>query len=79
MLFTFFPVTINLMTGLKSVDSDMVAMFRTLGASRWQMFTKLYVRLALPYLFAGLKVAAVVSVIGAVIGEWSARHRASDG
>ena len=69
-LFTFFPVTINLMTGLKSVDSDMVDMFRTLGASRWQMFTKLYVRSALPYLFAGLKVAAVVSVIGAVIGEW---------
>ena len=69
-LFTFFPVTINLMTGLKSVDSDMVDMFRTMGASRWQMFTKLYVRSALPYLFAGLKVAAVVSVIGAVIGEW---------
>ena len=69
-LFTFFPVTINLMTGFKSVDSDMVAMFRTLGASRWQMFTKLYVRSALPFLFAGLKVAAVVSVIGAVIGEW---------
>ena len=69
-LFTFFPVTINLMTGFKSVDSDMVDMFRTLGASRWQMFTKLYVRSALPYLFAGLKVAAVVSVIGAVIGEW---------
>ncbi len=69
-LFTFFPVTINLMTGFKSVDSDMVDMFRTLGASRWQMFTKLYVRSALPYFFAGLKVAAVVSVIGAVIGEW---------
>lgn len=69
-LFTFFPVTINLMTGFKSVDSDMVDMFRTLGASRRQMFTKLYVRSALPYFFAGLKVAAVVSVIGAVIGEW---------
>ena len=69
-LFTFFPVTINLMTGFKSVDSDMVDMFRTLGASRWQMFTKLYVRAALPFMFAGLKVAAVVSVIGAVIGEW---------
>ena len=45
-------------------------MFRTLGASRTQMFTKLYLRTALPFLFAGLKVAAVVSVIGAVIGEW---------
>lgn len=69
-LFTFFPITINLMTGFRSVDSDMVAMFRTLGASRGQMFRKLYVRTALPFFFAGLKVAAVVSVIGAVIGEW---------
>ena len=69
-LFTFFPITIGLMTGLRSVDSDMVAMFRTLGASKWQMFTKLHLPSALPYLFAGLKVAAVVAVIGAVIGEW---------
>ena len=69
-LFTFFPITIGLMTGLRSVDADMIAMFRTLGASKWQMFTKLHLPSALPYLFAGLKVAAVVAVIGAVIGEW---------
>lgn len=69
-LFTIFPITISLATGFRSVDADMVAMFRTLGASRAQMFTKLYLPSALPYLFAGLKVAAVVSVIGAVIGEW---------
>ena len=69
-LFTIFPITISLMTGFKSVDSDMIAMFRTLGASRFQMFTKLFLPSALPHLFAGLKVAAVVSVIGAVIGEW---------
>ena len=69
-LFTFFPITIGLMTGLRSVDPDMVAMFRTLGASRLQRYTKLHLPSALPYLFAGLKVAAVVSVIGAVIGEW---------
>lgn len=69
-LFTIFPITISLMTGFKSVDSDMIAMFRTLGASRAQMFTKLFLPSALPHLFAGLKVAAVVSVIGAVIGEW---------
>ena len=69
-LFTIFPITISLSTGFRSVDADMVAMFRTLGASRTQMFTKLYLPSALPHLFAGLKVAAVVSVIGAVIGEW---------
>jgi ABC-type nitrate/sulfonate/bicarbonate transport system permease component len=69
-LFTFFPITIGLMTGLRSVDAEMIAMFRTLGATKWQMFVKLHLPSALPYLFAGLKVAAVVSVIGAVIGEW---------
>ncbi len=69
-LFTFFPITISLMTGFRSVDPDMVAMFRTLGASRSQLFTKLHLPSAMPYLFSGLKVAAVVSVIGAVIGEW---------
>ena len=69
-LFTIFPITISLMTGFRSVDPDMVAMFRTLGATRLQMFTKLFLPSALPHLFAGLKVAAVVSVIGAVIGEW---------
>ncbi len=69
-LFTFFPITIGLMTGLHSVDPDMISMFRTLGATKQQMFTKLHLPSALPYFFAGLKVAAVVSVIGAVIGEW---------
>ena len=48
----------------------MIDMFRTLGASRSQTFRKLMVPTALPNLFAGMKIAAVVSVIGAVIGEW---------
>jgi ABC-type nitrate/sulfonate/bicarbonate transport system permease component len=48
----------------------MVDMFRTLGASPWQTFRKLLIPSALPSFFAGMKVAAVVSVIGAVIGEW---------
>ena len=45
-------------------------MFRTLGASPWQIFYKLMLPTSLPNFFAGLKVGAVVSVIGAVIGEW---------
>jgi ABC-type nitrate/sulfonate/bicarbonate transport system permease component len=69
-LFTFFPIVISLVTGLRSVDQEMVDMFRTLGASPWQTFRKLMIPSALPNFFAGLKVAAVVSVIGAVIGEW---------
>jgi len=69
-LFTFFPIVISLVAGLRSVDQEMVDMFRTLGASPWQIFRKLMIPSALPNFFAGLKVAAVVSVIGAVIGEW---------
>jgi ABC-type nitrate/sulfonate/bicarbonate transport system permease component len=69
-LFTFFPVVISLVTGLRSVDSEMVDMLRTLGATPYQTFSKLMVPTALPNFFAGMKVAAVISVIGAVIGEW---------
>lgn len=69
-LFTFFPIVISLVSGLRSVDQEMVDMLRTLGASPRQTFTKLMIPSALPNFFAGLKVAAVVSVIGAVIGEW---------
>lgn len=69
-LFTFFPIVISLVSGLRSVDQEMVDMFRTLGASPWQTFRKLMIPSALPSFFSGLKVAAVFSVIGAVIGEW---------
>tara|TARA_B000000460_G_scaffold36238_1_gene22510 strand:- start:164 stop:589 length:426 start_codon:yes stop_codon:yes gene_type:complete len=69
-LFTFFPLVVSLVTGLRSVDSESVDMFRTLGATNAQIFRKLMIPTALPNFFAGMKVAAVVSVIGAVIGEW---------
>jgi len=69
-LFTFFPIVISLVSGLRSVDQEMVDMFRTMGASSWQTFKKLMIPSALPNFFAGLKVAAVFSVVGAVIGEW---------
>lgn len=69
-LISFFPITVNLVDGLRASDREMVDMFRTLGATKRQVFLKLQTPSALPYLFSGLKVAAVVSVIGAVIGEW---------
>lgn len=69
-LIAFFPIVVNMVDGLKSVDADMVSMMRTLGASRWQIFTKLQVPTSLPFLFSGTKIAIAVSVIGAVIGEW---------
>lgn len=69
-LISFFPICVNAVDGLKSVDPDMVRMMRTLGASRWQLFTKLQVPSALPRTFSGIKIGVAVSVIGAVIGEW---------
>ena len=69
-LISFFPISVNTVDGLRSVDPDMVNMMRTLGASRWQIFTKLQVPSALPQMFSGIKIGIAVSVIGAVIGEW---------
>jgi ABC-type nitrate/sulfonate/bicarbonate transport system permease component len=69
-LICFFPIVVNMVDGLKAVDPDMVNMMRTLGASKWQVFTKLQVPTSLPFLFSGTKIAVAVSVIGAVIGEW---------
>lgn len=69
-LISFFPVVVSLVDGLRSADVEMANMMRTLGASRLQLLLKLRLPAALPYLFSGLKVAAVTSVIGAVVGEW---------
>ena len=69
-LICFYPIAVNTVDGLKSVDPDMVNMFRTLGASRWQIFTKLQIPAAMPFAFSGIKIGISVSVIAAVIGEW---------
>ena len=69
-LFTFFPVVITTFNGLKSSDKVLVDMFKTLGANKFQIYSKLYIPNALPQIFSGIKVASVLSVIGAVIGEW---------
>ena len=69
-LISFFPIVVNLVDGLRSTDPEMVDMLRTLGAGQRTVFTKLRFPMALPYLFSGLKIAAVVAIIGAVIGEW---------
>jgi ABC-type nitrate/sulfonate/bicarbonate transport system permease component len=69
-LICFYPIAVNTVDGLKAVDPDMVNMIKTLGASRWQVFIKLQMPMAMPYMFSGIKVGISVSVIAAVIGEW---------
>lgn len=69
-LICFFPIVVNMVDGLRSVDPDLVSLMRSMGATRWQLFTKAQVQTSLPFLMSGTKVAVAVSVIGAVMGEW---------
>jgi ABC-type nitrate/sulfonate/bicarbonate transport system permease component len=70
-LICFFPITVNTLDGLRSVDPDLMKMMRTLDASRWQTFRRVEAPTALPYFFSGAKIAVAVAVIGAVFGEWA--------
>jgi NitT/TauT family transport system permease protein len=66
---TFFPVTVNTLRGLHSVEPRALELMHSYAASRWAVLWKLRVPAALPYLFSAFKVAATASVVGAIIGE----------
>jgi NitT/TauT family transport system permease protein len=66
---TFFPVTVSTLKGLRSVDPNALALMASYAASRWQVYAKLRVPGALPYVFQALKIAATASVIGAIVVE----------
>jgi ABC-type nitrate/sulfonate/bicarbonate transport system permease component len=70
-LVCFFPITVNTLDGLRSVDPDLPRMMRTLDAGRAQILRRVEIPSALPYLVSGAKIAAAISVIGAVFGEWA--------
>ena len=74
-LICFFPITVNLVDGLRSVDEQLVKLARSMGASRVRSVLKVELPSAVPHLFSGLRVAATVSVIGAVFGEWAGAER----
>jgi NitT/TauT family transport system permease protein len=69
-LMAFFPVVISMVTGLKSIDPEMLQLSSTMGAGAGQTFWKIRLPASLPYLFSGLKVAATMAVTGAVVGEF---------
>lgn len=71
LLIAMFPIIINTMAGLKASDESTIRLMRSLGASRWETFSKVRLRNALPYFFAGLELAIVGASIGAVVGEFS--------
>jgi len=74
-LVVFFPILVNTVVGLRSVERDWRDLMRSLEANRWQMFTKLELPAALPVLFGGLKVGVTLSVIGAVVREFVGADR----
>jgi NitT/TauT family transport system permease protein len=66
---TFFPVTVNTLRGLQSVDPRAIELMHSYAAGGWAILWKLRVPSALPYLFAAFKISATASVVGAIIGE----------
>jgi NitT/TauT family transport system permease protein len=74
-LVVFFPMLINVVVGLRSVEPDLVDLLRSLEADRWQILFKLELPSALPMLLGGLKIASTLAVIGAVVGEFTGADR----
>jgi NitT/TauT family transport system permease protein len=67
---TFFPLLVNSMAGYHSVDPDRIDLARSCNASKWQILRKIILPSALPFLFAGLNVASVLAILGAIVGEF---------
>src|SRR5262249_18083958 len=70
-LICFFPIVVNGVDGLRSVDREYIRMMLTLDGSRWAIFRRVEFPSALPSFFSGARVAATYAAIGAVFGEWS--------
>jgi len=68
----FFPIVINTMAGFKEVDRGLADVFRSVDASERQMFFRLRLPYAMPYIFAGLRIATTLAVLGAIVAEWLA-------
>ncbi len=69
-LTTFFPITVSLASGFRSVDPDVIDLMRTMNASWWQMFRFAKLPAAADSFFAGLRISATYAVVGAVVAEW---------
>src|SRR3954465_6121736 len=65
-----FPILLTTARGLREIEPDLLDLVRSLKGSRWQLFTKIQLPGALPYIFAGMKVAAILAVAGAIVGEF---------
>jgi len=74
-LISFFPVVVNLASGLLQVEPDVLRLMRSYRASRWQTFRAIRLPNALPYFLSGMRIAAALSLVGAVVGEFVGADR----
>jgi NitT/TauT family transport system permease protein len=72
MSIAFFPIVINTMAGFKEVDRGLTDVFKSVAATEQQMLFKLRLPYAIPYIFAGLRIATTLAVLGAIVAEWLA-------
>ena len=70
-----FPILVNTMAGLSATDRDTLKLMRSLGTTRWQLFRKVRMPFALPYLFAGLETAIIFASVGAIVAEFTGGSR----
>lgn len=71
-LVAFFPMTINSAMGFQSVDEDIYRMARAYMASPWQIFWKVQIPHALPFIFSGMKISVTLAIIGVIVSEFVA-------
>ncbi|HET7909816.1 MAG TPA: ABC transporter permease [Nitrospira sp.] len=70
MVISFFPIVVNAVRGMTTVDRRVNDLMMTISASRWDLLTKVQLPNAVPYIFSGLKVSVPLAIIGAVVAEF---------
>jgi len=73
-LISFFPVVVNVATGVSTIEPETEDVLRALGASKWDVMTKIGIPRAMPYFFGSLKVAITLAFVGTVISEFTAAN-----
>jgi ABC-type nitrate/sulfonate/bicarbonate transport system permease component len=73
-LLVFFPVLINTLVGIQSVDKSQLALMRSVDSSQWQIYRHVRMPSAVPHIFASLKLGLTVAIIGAIVAEWVAAN-----
>lgn len=74
-LICFFPIVVDSLIGFRSAPKEVSWLARSMGATRWQYFLNFQIPAAMPHIFAGIKVASTLAIVGAIVGEFVAADR----